>query len=90
MLHTCLYALVGKLVMNKVEFREGDFETYAECEFKLDAETGVLVNGDAARENDHAQNISTTNTIMTVLVILLLVAMGMIMVLGSFQPISAK
>lgn len=79
----CLYALVGRLVMppqTPKPFAEWGLEDYAQCQFYLDPRTGSIVNGDSAKElMSGGQAISTSNTIMTVLVIILVISMGLIL-----------
>jgi hypothetical protein len=83
---TCLYALLGKLIMGDAVFQEGDFGEYAQCRFKLDPTTGIFVNGDSAREiMDNGQSVSTTHTIMSALVIILLISMGFLLFMQNYM-----
>lgn len=80
MFRVCLYAVLGRLVMGNITFEEGDLQEHAQCRFVLDPQTGMLVNGDAARElSNGGQAVATTHTIMSVLVIVLLVSMGLML-----------
>lgn len=78
----CLYAVLGKLTMGRTVFSEGDLQAHAECRFVIDPQTGMLVNGDAAQEVlGNGQSISTKNTIMSALVVILVISMGLMLYL---------
>lgn len=84
----CLYAVVGNLVTSATKFSEGDFQEHSQCKFVLDIWTGSLVNGNAALEiTGDGQLITTSNTTMSVLVVVLVVSMGFMLYLkGDKKP----